>query len=258
MGEGADVLEQFCLLAKNARGRACVQIILEATASPGLFAYGELLDMPNIQELKGTEHASSFELLRLFAHGSWSDYKASAAVGTLPPLSPKQELKMKQLTVVSLAETAKVLPYDLLMEQLEITNIRELEDLLINECMYKGIIRGKLAQQQRCLEVHYAVGRDIRPGQLDNMITALHNWVGTSDELLKTIEEKVAWAGEKAIERSTQKADIDSKIDEMKKLIKPEVDRGQHEGMFLDGATGSMEYMQMEEDRTGNRTKRRR
>lgn len=33
---------------------------------------------------------------------------ASAAVGTLPPLSPKQELKMKQLTVVSLAETAKV------------------------------------------------------------------------------------------------------------------------------------------------------
>lgn len=51
MGEGADVLEQFCLLAKNARGRACVQIILEATASPGLFAYGELLDMPNIQEV---------------------------------------------------------------------------------------------------------------------------------------------------------------------------------------------------------------
>lgn len=30
----------------------------------------------------------------------------------------------------------QVLPYDLLMEELDITNIRELEDFLINDCMY--------------------------------------------------------------------------------------------------------------------------
>jgi hypothetical protein len=29
-----------------------------------------------------------------------------------------------------------VLPYDLLMQQLDISNVRELEDLLINDCMY--------------------------------------------------------------------------------------------------------------------------
>lgn len=35
----------------------------------------------------------------------------------------------------------QVLPYDQLMQELDVTNVRELEDFLINECMYAvGII----------------------------------------------------------------------------------------------------------------------
>ena len=30
----------------------------------------------------------------------------------------------------------QVLPYELLMKQLDISNVRELEDMLINDCMY--------------------------------------------------------------------------------------------------------------------------
>lgn len=30
----------------------------------------------------------------------------------------------------------QVLPYDHLMQELDVTNVRELEDFLINECMY--------------------------------------------------------------------------------------------------------------------------
>lgn len=30
----------------------------------------------------------------------------------------------------------QVLPYDQLMQELDVTNVRELEDFLINECMY--------------------------------------------------------------------------------------------------------------------------
>lgn len=29
-----------------------------------------------------------------------------------------------------------MLPYDVLMQELDVTNVRELEDFLINECMY--------------------------------------------------------------------------------------------------------------------------
>ena len=39
--------------------------------------------------------------------------------------------KLRLLTVVSLAEQNKLLPYSLLMSELEITTVRELEDLVI-------------------------------------------------------------------------------------------------------------------------------
>ena len=39
--------------------------------------------------------------------------------------------KLRLLTVVSLAEQNKLLPYNLLMSELEITTVRELEDLVI-------------------------------------------------------------------------------------------------------------------------------
>jgi len=51
---------------------------------------------------------------------------------------------------------AQSLPYELLMRQLDISNVRELEDLLINDCMYAGIAKGKLDQQRRCFEVRVA------------------------------------------------------------------------------------------------------
>ena len=39
--------------------------------------------------------------------------------------------KLRLLTVVSLAEQNKLLPYNLLMAELEISTVRELEDLVI-------------------------------------------------------------------------------------------------------------------------------
>jgi COP9 signalosome complex subunit 7 len=45
-------LASFLALAKSARGLAAASVIAEATAAPGLFAFGELLDMPHIQEVR--------------------------------------------------------------------------------------------------------------------------------------------------------------------------------------------------------------
>ena len=45
----ANPLEQFVLLAKNAKGAAAVELIKQALEAPGVFVFGELLDMPNIQ-----------------------------------------------------------------------------------------------------------------------------------------------------------------------------------------------------------------
>ncbi|KAM0833759.1 hypothetical protein ACQ4PT_064072 [Festuca glaucescens] len=159
-------------------------LVLEATSHPALFAFSELLTLPALSKvtaalpvlsappspprkfgLAGTQYASSLDLLRLFAYGTLKDYKSNSS--TLPALLPEQARKLKQLSVLTLAESTKVLPYDQLMQELDVSNVRELEDFLINECMYSGIVKGKLDQLRRCFEVQFAAGRDLTPGQLN-------------------------------------------------------------------------------------------
>jgi hypothetical protein len=44
-------MEQYCLLAKGARGLALADLIQRVTCDPQIFAFGELLSMPHIQEV---------------------------------------------------------------------------------------------------------------------------------------------------------------------------------------------------------------
>ena len=69
-----------------------------------------------------------------------------------------------------------MITYDILLRELELSSVRELEDFLINECLYTGIVRGKLDQKRRSLEVRGAIARDILPKQLDQMIETWDQW----------------------------------------------------------------------------------
>lgn len=44
-------LEQFVLLAKTTKGAACTELIKQVLEAPGVYVFGELLDMPNIAEV---------------------------------------------------------------------------------------------------------------------------------------------------------------------------------------------------------------
>lgn len=45
------LLEQYLLLAKSAKGAAAVELIKQVLVAPGIYVFGELLDVPNIQEV---------------------------------------------------------------------------------------------------------------------------------------------------------------------------------------------------------------
>lgn len=248
----ADLIEHFVKQASALNGSSLAPIIIEATSNPCLFAFAEILAVPNVAELQGTEHSMYLNLLRLFAHGTWSDYKSNA--GSLPALVSDQVLKLKQLTVLTLAETSKVLSYDQLMHELDVTNVRELEDFLINECMYAGIVRGKLDQLRRCFEVQFAAGRDLRPGQLGSMIQTLSNWLTTSDNLLLTIQEKIKWADTMSEVDKKHRKEVEERVEEVKKSLslKADMDFRGHEEIYSEPG-GVMDF---EEDRV--RPKRRR
>lgn len=45
-------LEPFLLMSKSAKGAAAAKLIQDATSAPGVFVFAELLDLPNIQEVR--------------------------------------------------------------------------------------------------------------------------------------------------------------------------------------------------------------
>ena len=62
--------------------------------------------------------------------------------------------KLKKLSAVAFAAQSKTLGYDLLMRELQLASVRELEDLLI-DCIYTGLISGRLDQQAGHLDVFF-------------------------------------------------------------------------------------------------------
>ncbi|PWZ13570.1 COP9 signalosome complex subunit 7 [Zea mays] len=232
----AELIAQFSSQAVAlSSAQQLAALVLEATSHPALFAFSELLALPALSMLAGTQYSSSLDLLRLFAYGTLKDYKSKIVActfailtllpfadnsGSLPALLPDQVRKLKQLSVLTLAESTKILPYDQLMQELDVSNVRELEDFLINECMYSGIVRGKLDQLRRCFEVQFAAGRDLTPDQLNNMIEILSDWLGTSDSLLHQIQEKIKWADTMSDVNKKHQKEFEDRVEEAKKSIK--------------------------------------
>eukprot|EP00261_Vitis_vinifera_P030514 XP_019071757.1 PREDICTED: COP9 signalosome complex subunit 7 isoform X5 [Vitis vinifera] len=237
-------IEQFVKRASDLEGSSLVDFIIQATSHSSLFAFSEILAVPSVVELHGTQYSVYIDLLRLFAHGTWRDYKSNA--GFLPELVPDQVLKLKQLSILTLAEKNKVLSYYQLMQELDISNVRELEDFLINECINAGIVRGKLNQLQKCFEVQFAAGRDLRPGTLVSLIQTLTNWLSTSDKMLLTIKEMIDQADRmKELDMEHQK-EVEEKIELAKKFLqnKPSIKLGPLEDidmLYMDEVMSSRE-----------------
>ncbi|TFK18888.1 hypothetical protein FA15DRAFT_674926 [Coprinopsis marcescibilis] len=182
-------LEPFLLMGKSMRGAAAAKLIQDATAAPGVLVFSELLELPNIRELEKNEQYSKFySLLQLFAYKTYEDYLRSK--DSLPPLTTNQITKLKHLSIVSLASERRILPYDLLLNSLDITTVRELEDLII-DAIYQDILRGKLDQKEKQLEVEYTMGRDVQPEKLDDLLDILRNWAQTTSQVLAALDNKI-------------------------------------------------------------------
>ena len=98
-------------------------------------------------------------LLNLFAFGVYQDYLERQS--SLPPLTEPMKKKLRLLTLASLATKTRLLPYAQLQKELDVSNVRELEDLII-EGANNNVITGKLDQRAEHFEVDYTMARDIK------------------------------------------------------------------------------------------------
>uniref|UniRef100_A0A4W5N0I0 COP9 signalosome subunit 7B n=1 Tax=Hucho hucho TaxID=62062 RepID=A0A4W5N0I0_9TELE len=182
-------LEQFMLLAKNTKGPALIALIKQLLEAPGVYVFGEFLELPCIQEMSKGPNEGYCQLLNMFAYGTYHDYKAFK--DTLPPLTETQKNKLRHLTIVNLAANMQVIPYSVLLKDLEVGSVRELEDLVI-EAVYADVIRGKLDQCRQQLEVDACIGRDIRSQGMGHIASILAQWCSGCESISASIEQEVS------------------------------------------------------------------
>lgn len=109
---------------------------------------------------------------------------------SLPSVSETQLKKLKQLSIITFAADEKVLHYKTLMGKLDVSNVRELEDMII-DCIYAGLIVGKLDQKRSIFDVQNAIGRDIGPDDVKKMRAKLASWLSATGELMSSLDEQL-------------------------------------------------------------------
>uniref|UniRef100_A0A673UZU5 COP9 signalosome subunit 7B n=1 Tax=Suricata suricatta TaxID=37032 RepID=A0A673UZU5_SURSU len=158
----SNLLEQFILLAKGTSGSALTALISQVLEAPGVYVFGELLELANVQEC---------------------------------------------------------IPYSVLLKDLEMRNLRELEDLII-EAVYTDIIQGKLDQRNQLLEVDFCIGRDIRKKDINNIVKTLHEWCDGCEAVLLGIEQQVLRANQYKESHSRTQQQIEAEVTNIKKTLK--------------------------------------
>lgn len=213
-------LQQFILASQATADEATVQLITKCIETPGVYIFLELLQAPNIQLLCSTQYAKYVELLQIFTFGTQEDYNLKKL--SLPDLTCQMSRKLKQLTLISLASENKRLTYSLLMDKLDIQNLRELEDLIIS-CIYEGVIQAKLDQSKQLLEVTYSIARDIdlrSEASLDSMLDKLDAWCSNCLIVLNGLEKQATIAENNKKVRESKKKDLHLEIEEIKLNLK--------------------------------------
>eukprot|EP01100_Stratorugosa_tubuloviscum_P000501 TRINITY_DN1112_c1_g5_i1.p1 TRINITY_DN1112_c1_g5~~TRINITY_DN1112_c1_g5_i1.p1 ORF type:complete len:246 (+),score=124.50 TRINITY_DN1112_c1_g5_i1:133-870(+) len=214
--ESVASIQQFLILAKSSKGKALTVIIQQVLNHPNIFVFGELLELQNVQSLKGSAEEPWLKLLEIFAYGTLKTYKESTG---FPELSGSQLTKLKKLTIVTMAWQTKAIRYADLKRELDINETRELEDLII-ECTYHEIIKGRLNQKNELLIIEYSIGRDVNPAEFNFICSSLTNWSNRANELLDKIDERLKHASFLEEATNKQKKEIGDRIVTIQETLK--------------------------------------
>mmetsp|Transcript_66232 Transcript_66232/g.197070 ORF Transcript_66232/g.197070 Transcript_66232/m.197070 type:complete len:267 (-) Transcript_66232:80-880(-) len=214
----ASPLSQFVILAQTAQGKACEALVRQALDHSGVFVFGELLDCENVRSLEGTpEGAGLLALLRIFAYGTFPDYKARRA--ELPELGAAQLRKLQLLTVVSLATRKKHIKFSELQAALDITGQRELEDLII-EAVYQNLITGKMDQESSCLIVESCACRDCRDQDIDYIIDTLSSWHASAQTMLHSLDGMVQFSHDSYDKHKAARDELEKLVQSTRESLK--------------------------------------
>ncbi|KAH9894643.1 PCI domain-containing protein [Xylariomycetidae sp. FL2044] len=199
-----NALEPFLALTKSAAApRAAADLVTQATSNPNTYVFSELLQTPQIQALaQSPSYASHLTLLEIFSYGTYTNYTTTP---NLPTLNAAQTLKLRQLSLLTLARDPLNLTYASLQQQLGLPDARSLEDIIISS-VYAELIEAQLdPRNQTVLISSVSPLRDLAPNSIPSMISSLQTWSGRCTSTLENLELQIALIKAAAAARHNEK-----------------------------------------------------
>ncbi|KAH7321362.1 hypothetical protein B0I35DRAFT_408320 [Stachybotrys elegans] len=206
-----NALEPFLALSKSATSpRAAADLVTRATSAPNTYVFAELLQTPPVQALaEAPEYLPYLTLLQIFSYGTYQTYLQTP---NLPALSDAQAAKLRQLSLLSLASDRSNLTYQALQKSLDVTSTRQVEDLVIS-AIYAGLLHATLDPARQTVEVtSIAPLRDLTPGSIPTMVSALQNWEKRCTSTLGDIETQIQSIRAAAAARESEKRAAEEKF----------------------------------------------
>lgn len=160
----------------------------------------------------------------------------------LPPLSDLQSHKLRQLTLLSLSASPSNLTYPHLLTTLSLPTVRALEDLVIST-IYSGLLTAKLNTQTQRVDVSSVSPlRDLRPGSIPALNSALGAWEVRCIAVLDDLENQIKEIKQKALERRKRELRDDGAVEKLVQEAKMGAMRFQDDrGKVLGGKRGAGE-----------------
>lgn len=132
-----------------------------------------------------------------------------SATPNLPQLTDEQTLKLRLLSLLSLAASVKPLTYDTLMDSLSISAAADLESL-VTTAIYASLITARLSPATSPPSVNVtavAPLRDVKPQSLPSMISFLADWETRCADVITDIEAEIAKVRTASAKRRTKERD---------------------------------------------------
>ncbi|KAJ5899005.1 hypothetical protein N7495_003749 [Penicillium taxi] len=228
-----EALQPFIHLVNSSSAtspRFIANLITNATSSPHTYFFAELLETPAVQSLRSpetpVEYQGYLKLLEIFAWGTWQEYHATP---NLPTLSSKQSLKLRLLSLISLAVTTKPLTYPLLINALSLSSTTELESL-VTTAIYASLISARLSPATTPPLVNVmavAPLRDVQIQSLPKIISTMAEWEARCSEAVSDLEAEIARVKTHALDRRVKEEQHQSLMD---KAIKKRQERAEEKG----------------------------
>ena len=171
---------------------------MRATSAPNTFVFTELLQTPQIQSLASSdEFAPHLTLLHIFSHGTYSSYTSSTG---LPALNDAQSLKLRQLSLLTLAKHdsntdshagSPALGYAALQKALDLPSRQALEELVIS-AIYAGLIKAQLNPKASLVQINSVSPlRDVAPTAIGGLLSSLQAWAGRCESTLESLSSQM-------------------------------------------------------------------